>query len=101
MTSWGAVGVFFRLFPHYDLLNEQPQQLRYQFRDFTVLLGPFHESGGVGDGVPQFLLPLLQLGEFLLDLRLLLRVLTGEDMVLLVRDAAQHVVLVDPLEQGG
>lgn len=65
------------------------------------MLGSLHEPRGVGDGVLQLLLPLLQMGKFLLDLDLLLGVLGREDAVLLIWDPAKHIILIESFEQGG
>ena len=82
-----------------DAFNERPQQLRRQLRDFRVPAGLLNEDIHVGGGGFQLFQFHLLLRDGRCQLFLLGIVVGGQHSKLLVGDLAQHVVLVEPLEQ--
>ena len=49
------LGILHAFLMHYDLLDEQPQQFRRQFRNVGVTLGLGDEAIGAGNRIPQLL----------------------------------------------
>lgn len=85
---------------NHDLLNEQPQQLRRQFRDIRVPLRLIKEAVRPAHRFPQALDLTLFLWNTGCDAALFFRVAAGEHLELLRGDTAQHAILIQLLEDG-
>ena len=83
---------------NHDLLNEQPQQLRRQFRDIRVPLRLIKEAVRPAHRFPQALDLTLFLWNTDSDEVLFFRVAAGEYLELLRGDTAQHTVLIQLFE---
>lgn len=87
-----------RPFSYLYSLNEGVQDLTGQLWDLRILSRILKEAADVLSGVPQLLKLLRHLRKCLIDISLLPCVVAREQSILLVRDASEDGILIQPFE---
>ena len=93
------LGILHTFLMHHDLLDEQSQQFRRQFRDIGVALGRGDEAIGAGNRIPQFLDGRFFRRNLRRQLFLLLRIAAGQRLELLHRNMAKNSILRELLSR--
>ena len=95
-----VLGIFRAFLMYHDLLDEQPQQFRGQFRDVSVLLGFCDKAVSIGYGILQPLNGTLLLRNTGVQTGPLSYLAVREHLKLLHRNVVEDPIFIEFLENG-